>query len=178
MRRAIYCHIALLLLLQGLPGTSPALAQPADRNDVERYWLGGGLGVCSLGDMAGNVNGCCQVGSILLSARVTVNTAGLFADEFFDLAALAGLTTRSARGHASIGVGLSRVTGSRCEGLNLFSTGTCRKPIAPTIGLPIEAQLFRYLSRSLGAGLYLYANLNKEENLAGITFNLIYGKLR
>jgi len=102
----------------------------------------------------------------------------MFEDEFFDVGLLVGLAGQSRKGHASIAIGLARVTGSRSEGLDLFGTGTGREDIVPTLGLPIELQLFGNIVRNLGLGLYAYANLNAEQVFGGITVNLRLGKLR
>jgi hypothetical protein len=174
----IYRHATYLMVVVCFAGANSFGAQQSLHENNSRYWFGGGLGISSLGDIAGSADACIQSKAILFSLRLTANSAGLFRDEFFDIGLLIGPVTRSRNGHASIGIGISQVTGSRCEGLNIFSTRSARKDITPTIGLPIEAQLFRNMTDNLAIGFYVYGNVNAEENFGGVTLSLQFGKLR
>ncbi|HOT97983.1 MAG TPA: hypothetical protein PLG50_16355 [bacterium] len=166
------------VLVCQLAGISLAPVPATAETKSLRYWISGGLGICSLGDMAGNLHAGLQNGAILLSMRTTVNSAGLFDDEFYDTALLLGPSVRHSRWQASIAAGVARVTGSRGSGLNIFASGSARKAISPRAGLPLEVQLFYHLNSSLAAGLYGWANLNKVQNWGGIALNLKLGRLR
>ena len=76
---------------------------------------------------------------------------------------------------SSFGAGVSLVSGSISKGL--FAEEEPEE-IGPTIGLPLEAQLFWRSFRFIGIGLYGYANINPEESFAGATLNIQIGKLR
>ncbi len=65
------------------------------------------------------------------------------------------------------------MTGSRGKGL--FNG---REDVDPTFGLPIAVQLFGNISRIVGLGLYVYVNLNEEQDFGGVTLYLRLGKLR
>lgn len=156
-------------------------AQSTAPMNHSRYWISGGLGISSLGSLAGSVNGCVQYNRALFIAHATANSQGTFDDEFFDIGLLMGVASKSRKGHVSVAVGVSLVTGSRSEGLYINFFGNeekGRQDITPTFGIPLEVQLYRNLGRFLGLGFDIYANINSEQAFSGITLNLWIGKLR
>ncbi|MBU4444988.1 hypothetical protein KJ656_07910 [bacterium] len=174
----IYRFFTCLILVLVFAGINSVCAQPTSQTSKSRFWLSGGLGLSTLGSIAGSANASIQFKRILFTLRTTANSASLFGDEFFDVGLLVGLASQGRGGHASVSVGFARVTGSRSDGLDLFGTGAGREDIDPTFGLPIEVQLFGNIGRILGLGLYAYANVNTEQIFGGITVNLRFGKLR
>lgn len=143
-----------------------------------KYWLCAGLGGCTLGDLAGSAAISLRFDRTIFSMRTTANSAGLFGDEYYDVGLLVGYAAQMGRGHCSIAIGIARVTGSYGHGLNLFSTSASREKIAAQAGLPLELQLYPYISRVFGLGLYGYADLNAVQSFAGITLSLRVGRLR
>jgi hypothetical protein len=91
---------------------------------------------------------------------------GPIGDERFDAGVLVGTGQRDDGGSASLAVGISRVTGSDYTpgtGSGLFSGGQ-RESMDPIIGFPIESQLFVNFSRTVGLGLYVFANVNSDRS--------------
>jgi len=146
------------------------------------FWLNGGLGVNSLGSLAGSANVSLQLDKYIYALRATANSenAELFGggDEFFDTGLLFGLATKSRKKFASIAIGIARVTGNRYEGKPGLFGGGKRVNIAPTVGFPVEVQLFLRPASFFGVGTYIYGNLNSEQSFGGITLCLQLGKLR
>jgi len=174
----LVCASFVLLLAKAAPADAQL---PAEPNKVT-YWLSGGLGHSSLGSLAGNASGNIQYGSGLISLHASAHaeTVEIFGggDELYDLGLLVGIASRGTRELASFAVGIARVTGSRYIGRpGLFSSGR-RVGTQPTIGLPIEAQLFHKLGRIAGLGACMYADINSEQTFGGITLNIQLGKLR
>ena len=138
----------------------------------DTYWLNAGLGFSTLGSLSGNLGGSFQHDNLLFSLRTTVHSESTFegGDEFFDLGFLVGFASRSTTHHASIAIGIARVTGSRYEGKSgLFSSGK-RVEIDAVIGIPIETQLFIKFNNA-GIGVNIFVNLNKVQTFGGLNFN-------
>jgi hypothetical protein len=171
-RRIIIVCALLVLFLDGLH------AQSSQTDTTPAWWLSAGLGGCTLGDLAGSAAMSLRFDRVIISMRTTANSAGLFDDEYYDLGLLVGYAAQMGRGHWSIAVGIASVTGTYGHGLNLFSSNESREKVPAHIGLPLEVQLFPYVSRFWGVGLYGYADVNAEQSFAGITLSLRLGKLR
>jgi hypothetical protein len=174
-----YRYFFLVAFALFLSHANSISARPIDTSVGPKYWLSAGVGLCSLGYMGGSASLTLQVDHMSISMRTTATSAGLFEDEYYDFGLLMGYSSQIGRGHVSIAAGIANVTGSHSEGLNLFSSnGNGRKNISPSVGVPIEVQLYPQLSRILDLGIYGYANLNSVQNFAGITLSVRLGKLR
>jgi hypothetical protein len=140
------------------------------------FWVNFGVGGGSISEnaVALSANATYQFGKNLLTLRAA-GTGELFGKSIGDNGLLYGLALKQEQVFVSVGVGLAFVEGSISHGL--FSTKEPEK-IGPTIGIPVEAQLFWRPARFLGIGLYAFANLNSEEPFAGITLGFQFGKLR
>lgn len=140
------------------------------------YWvnLGAGSGSISKNAFALSANATYQFGNNLLTLRAA-GTGELFGKSIGDYGLLYGLPLKQEQVFISIGVGLAFVEGSISHGL--FSLIPPEK-IGPTIGIPLEVQLFWRPTRFLGMGLYGFANLNPEEPYVGVTLSFQLGKLR
>ena len=87
---------------------------------------------------------------------------GMFSggDEFSDLSFLIGYSSSHPTTHASIAVGLTKVSGSRYIGTpGLFGNGK-RHAIESTVGLAIESQLFIKATSAFGVGIIPYPKFN------------------
>ena len=149
-----------------------------NNNSVKKnyYWVnfGAGLGSISEDAFALSANATYQFGKNILTLRAA-GTGELFWKSIGDNGLLYGLALKQGQVFVSVGAGLAFVEGSISDGL--FSTRELEK-IGPTIGIPLEAQLFWRPTRFLGIGLYAFANLNSEEPFAGITLGFQFGKLQ
>lgn len=109
-----------------------------------------------------------STGAAMLEKGKTMNDYGLLYNRAFGSSLI----------HVSAGVGLSIVSGSiDKEGFTLFSESEDEK-IGPTIGLPLDIQLFWRPLSFIGLGIYGFGNLNPEESYAGFTICLQLGKLK
>ena len=148
--------------------------EPSGKNNST--WVNLGLGAGSVQEVENSISASLsltyQTGRHAFSLR-TATSGGIFEDSFWDLALLYGWGTKPAQVHASAGIGISLVGGSRSEGL--FSE---TEKVNTTIGLPLEIQLSWRPLRFLGLCAYGFANINKEESFVGLTFCIQIGKLR
>jgi len=181
MSKIINLSIQIIIIL--ILGFRSVIAQEKLEPDMYPIWINAGLGISSLGAIGGNAGLSVQSGKWLYTIRGTANSenSGILSggDEFFDVALLFGIATENKKNHASFSIGIARVTGSRYrEGSGGFLFSGKRNDISPTIGLPMESQLFFKISGFLGLGLNLYFNLNKEESFGGLSLNLMLGSLR
>ena len=140
------------------------------------YWIHAGLGRSSLGSLGASAGLGIQLNNLILSLRGTTNAEEFIeifseGDEFFAVGLLVGIGARKQKVHASFSMGIARVTGSR------YISGE-RVDIDPTVGLPIEVQLFHKAYRSSAIGLNFYWNINREESFGGLTVGFMFGKLR
>ena len=135
-----------------------------------------GIGSGSVGEesvaIAANIS--YQFSKNLLSLR-TVGNFEWFGKSMSERGFLYGRTLKQNSLFVSVGAGFALVEGSISHGL--FYNKEAEK-IGPTIGIPLEAQLFWRPSSFLGIGLYGFANLNPAESFYGFTLNLQIGKLR
>jgi hypothetical protein len=169
-RRASCFALAFLILV---PTTGEATVQkpsPTTRRDT--YWLGAGLGLGSE-DFGAQLNASYQSGANLFSLRIA-STAGLFEDGFTDYALLYGRATRAAGERHLLGaaVGVAVVDGCRGGGF-----GGCQD-VPAVFGLPLELQAFWRPGKTVGLGLYGFANFNRSRSFAGLTLSLQVGRLR
>ena len=151
-----------------------AQAKEITAND-KFYWLNLGLGGSTVGEdgsAALNLNATYQFGRNVLSLRALKNAA-LFKKEIEEYGLLYGLALTSPPFLASFGGGVAVVSGTIDH--SPFSPD---EKIDPTIGLPLEVQLFWRPFRLTGVGLYGFANVNSEESYVGGTIGLQFGKLR
>jgi hypothetical protein len=164
-----------LLILAGIlpPHTAHALAQDTTAAPQDAFWVAAGLGVGSE-DFAGDAGVSYQHGIHLFSFRVAAS-AGLFDDQFSDIALLYGRATRTARDRyrAGAAIGLAAVDG--CVGGSLFGDCQHRRTV---VGLPLEAQLAWLPATFLGFGLYGFADFNRTRSFAGVTLSVQLGRVR
>lgn len=143
--------------------------------DDKFFWINLGLGPSTVDDGSGfNMNATYQFNRNILSLRLTFSGA-LFGKTIGDYGILYNYALTSSKVLSSFGVGVSLVSGSISKGL--FPEEEPEE-IGPTVGLPLEAQLFWRPFRFIGIGLYGYANINPEESFAGATLSVQLGKLR
>ncbi|MCX6175682.1 MAG: hypothetical protein NTZ27_13090 [Ignavibacteriales bacterium] len=141
------------------------------------YWATVGVGLSSIGygsstSFALNANITYQFDRNILSLRVA-GGGEVFGKSLIDYGLLYGYSLNSTSFFLSIGAGLAIVFGIKDNGL--FNKG---ENIGPTVGLPIEAQLFWRPLAAFGLGLYFFADVNTEDLFAGATLSLQFGKLR
>ena len=144
--------------------------------DKKYYWLNFGIGAGSVGEegIAIAANLSYHFDKNLLSLRA-VGNGELFGKTMSDYGLLYGRSLKQNSLFVSVGAGLALVEGSISHGL--FSNKEPEK-IGPTLGVPLELQLFWRPSSFLGIGLYGFANLNPEESFVGATISLQLGKLK
>ncbi len=177
-----YLFIILILITSLSLEFTSVFARTETKSNENLYWFNGGLGRSSLGSVGGSTGMSIQLKKMMFSMRATANSEGGGildgGDEFFDVGLLIGIATQRLKNNASFLVGIARVAGSRYIETSDSFFGGKRVDIVPTIGFPIESQLFFKLSGWFGMGLNIYLNLNREETFGGITLNLMLGKLR
>lgn len=182
-------HSILAFLFAGLliaSATVPVVhAQEAERRATPYYWVSGGFGFSSLGYISASAHASVQYRFALASLRLTANSGaeaegflGPVGDELFDQGLLVGLCRQGPKRRASLAGGIARVSGSRYEPDGGFFGMGRREDISPVLGVPVEGQLFTNLSRHVGIGLYLFANVNEEKSFGGATLNLQVGGLQ
>ncbi len=174
------CSFFIFIILLHI-GYESVHAQAEKESLKNLHWINAGLGVSSMGSFGGNAGLSIQYGKLIYTLRGTANSEEYLrgGDEFFDVGLLIGIASETQKSHASISIGIAIVTGSRYQKTpSFFGFGGKSVDIIPTIGLPIESQLFLKLSRSIGMGFNIYLNINKEEPFGGITLNLLLGKVK
>ncbi len=90
----LFSYVILFLVFAGL---NSVYAQPKSPTNDSRYWFSGGLGMCTLGSIAGSDNASVQFKTDLFSLRGTANSESLFGDEFYDVGLLVGLASQGRR---------------------------------------------------------------------------------
>jgi hypothetical protein len=145
-----------------------------------RTWLGAGLGAAVRGgdhdaDIALSLNLSHRRGAHVFSLRGVVAFEFL-GDDVSDVGLLYGRSLTSGAVFATAGGGLGVVSGTRRSG-GLFGGGYSES-FGPTIGIPLEAQLFVRVLSFLGVGVYGFANTNVEKSLLGATVAVQLGALR
>jgi hypothetical protein len=145
-------------------------------SNEKNFWINLGLGKGSISQNAAalSTNATYQFGKNVVTLRAA-GTGELFGKSVGDYGLLYGITLKQEQVFISGGVGLAYVEGTISHGL--FSSRPPEK-IGPTIGIPVEAQLFWRPFSFLGIGLYGFANLNPEEPFVGATLSFQFGKLR
>lgn len=170
-RRASLFALAFLILVPTAGEATVQASSPMSRRDT--YWLGAGLGLGSE-DFGAQLNASYQSGANLLSLRIA-STAGLFEDEITDYGLLYGRATRAAGERYQLGAALGVAVVDGCRGGGVFSG--CQD-VSAVIGLPLELQAFWRPGKTVGLGLYGFANLNRSRSFAGLTLSLQVGRLR
>lgn len=168
----------VLLLLVGL-GSFTAQAQNSSPPSVLR--LNVGLGLSSLGALAGAASLNTGIGPVLVSLRTTANSESLRlfdeSTEMFDVGLLAGWRFKDHNTYVSVAAGLGSVFGSHAvPGESVVDTK--RERLGPVVGLPFEGQVFFAGDGAIGIGLYGYANLNRERSFGGVALCFRLGSLR
>lgn len=133
-------------------------------------WANGGIG---LGWDLGRVlagSGSLQARHHVVSARVTVSEAEATADHRtrWDAGLLYGRTRFRDDDQLSlaIGVGMAGAAGDqRC----LLCTGPAMRT---TVGIPLELQYLKRRANTLGGGVYVFANVNRERSFGGVAMAL------
>ena len=168
----------LLYLLSSLSFTYSQKKEEEPANE-DFFWgtLGTGIGAKTDDNslpLAFNLNFTYRHNLNLFSFRLT-SVGVLFDRTLNDYGLLYGYTLTSSALFTSIGAGLAVMSGTKYAGL--FSNEK-NKSIGPTIGLPLEAELFWHPVNPLGLGLYLFADINPEKTFEGVTLSIQIGKLR
>jgi len=148
-----------------------------DTTKENYYWATVGIGLGTICDgkdatFSLNANIAYQFDKNMLSLRV-VDVGKVFGKNLIDYGLLYGYLLNSTSFFLSIGAGVAIVSGIKDNGI--FNKG---ENIGPTVGLPIEAQLFWRPITAFGLGLYFFADVNPENFFAGTTLSLQFGKLR
>jgi|YelNatPaOPRAMG01_1025707.scaffolds.fasta_scaffold00561_5 hypothetical protein len=147
-----------------------------DTTNENYYWATVGIGLGAMGDKGTsfslNANITYQFDKNMLSLRV-VDVGKVFGKNLTDFGLLYGYSLNSTSFFSSIGAGFAIVSEIKDNGLFNKSEN-----IGPTIGLPIEAQLFWRPITAFGLGLYFFADVNPENFFVGTTLSLQFGKLR
>ncbi|MCR4439036.1 MAG: hypothetical protein QHJ34_08950 [bacterium] len=76
--------------------------------------------------------------------------------------------------------GLAWVRGSEFQGDWLGLSGVPGRWVSrgPTLGFPLEIQVFYPFSRFVGVGAYAFYDLNAPQPFSGATVTIVMGKLR
>jgi len=164
--RLLLCLFLLTGLLAAGTGVIPVSAQRPvfETQDTQRYaWVNGGLVAGRTGIGIG-VAGGIPFGNRAFSGGRYVRMTKIFSSEnVWDAGPLVGLTGQGRYGHFSLGTGLVVVGGDRPATEN---------DKLPTLGVPVDVQLFLTPVRSLGIGLHGYATVNPGQNLLGVALEL------
>src|SRR5699024_5673407 len=96
-------------------------------------------------------------------------------DDFYDIGLLYGRATSTRTFQFSLAAGLSLVKGEQSVSVN---EGIAIEEVSPIIGFPIELQANWEPTNIIGLGITGFVNLNRVQSFAGITINLLIGKLR
>ncbi len=150
-----------------------------ETTDENFYWCtlgigtGAGLESSSL-PVAFNLNLTYRHIRNMFSFRIAT-TSKILGSDLNDYGLLYGYTITTSAFFSSLGAGVAIVSGTLRGGL--FSNDK-NKSIGPTIGLPLEAQLFWHPSSAFGLGLYFFADINPEKTFDGVTLSIQFGKLR
>ena len=167
----------LLIAISWLAFSDPSYAQSDGSAAREKFfWVNLGIGPSSVGEDGGafSLSGTYQFGKNTLSFRV-LSTGEIFGKSLNEYGLLYGRTLKSSSILISAGAGLAMVEGRISHGI--LSSKELDN-IEPTIGMPVEVQLFWRPASVIGIGLYGFANLNPEESFYGCTLSLQIGKLR
>lgn len=139
-----------------------------------QYWLnfGPGIGTLGNGSIALIAGITYQSGKNLFKVRAS-RVTDVFEDGFYDFGLLYGRAASTGAFQFSFAAGLALVKGSRStEGFGHS------EPISPAIGIPIELHFNWEPLTIIGLGITGFANVNSTQSFAGITINLLIGKLR
>lgn len=160
-------HLCALLAVAITAGAATLRSQPAEQL---RAWVNVGLGASSLGSISGSVEASAQLGHHLLAVRGTENSAEIFGDSYWDVAATYGYATIDRWWLASAGLGVALVGG--VEDAGLFSPG---HPLAPVAGFAFDAQLFYRPFSWMGIGAHVYADMNRLRSFTSANLCLQFG---
>lgn len=164
--RLLICLLLLTGLLAAGAGVHSASAQQPvfETQDTQRYlWVNGGL-VAGRTGIGVSVAGGIPFGNRAFSGARYVKMAKILSSEnVWDAGPLVGLSGQGRYGHFSLGTGLVVVGGDR---------PAIENDKLPTLGVPVDVQLFLTPFRSLGIGLHGYANVNPGQNLLGVAVEL------
>lgn len=155
------------LAVAAATGATTLRSQPVEE---PRWWVNLGLGGSSLGSIAGSVEASAQIGHNLLALRGTENSAEIFGDSYWDVAATYGYATIDRRWLASAGLGVAVVGG--VEDAGLFSKG---RTLAPIGGVALDAQAFYRPLTWMGIGVHAYADFNARRSFTSATICLQVG---
>ena len=92
----------------------------------------------------------------------------------WDIGLLYGIGSTKGKSSIMMSGGVSYVGGVRIDDDKI----TSKEISISTIGLPVEAQIAWFFSPEFGLSVTLFGNINSEKTFGGVTFNLIFGKLR
>lgn len=149
----------------------------------DTFWANLGMGIGTVDDgttFLGNLSyqtrnhvytlRALSTGTAILDKGKTMNDVGLLYNRVF----------KSSWIHCSAGAGLAVVCGTiDSTGFTLGGTDSDKdEKLGPTIGLPLDVQLFLRPLPFLGLGLYGFADINPEESFLGFALCLQLGKLK
>ncbi len=170
----------LIILIFSLSGANAQvveeqLEEPPLKNT---YWLMLGLGGSSLGAFdatAFDLTGAAAYrrGKQYISLRSVWNSRLDKQQTYYD----AGLIYGNVLGEsdvfvAAVGTGVSMVGGQRQNDAGDI------EDFDPVLGLPIEAQFRWRIRENVGAGLYLFGNINSRVNFYGAAASVYFGKFQ
>lgn len=140
-----------------------------------QFWLNVGGGIGTLGNESAAITAgiSIQLDKNLFTLRA-YRVAGNLVEDLYDIGLLYGRAISTESAQFSYAAGLSLVKGEKGV---IVSNGITAERIS-TIGIPIELQANWELTNFIGLGITGFVNLNRAQSFAGITINLLIGKLR
>lgn len=172
-------------------------SQAQDSNN--RFWLDLGLGFATAGGgeetrpgggASLRVAGHFQFEKAVISVPLTINgggksnydafLGGKMRDQFNDVGLLVGYAfSHDSNMQLVISSGISRVGGSKVvrdtEECWFFCNGGKSEDFEPLVGIPIEVGLYSLGRSAFGLGLTMHININRQENFAGFSLNVMIG---
>jgi len=167
------CVLALGALLAGAAVPGAVIAQQSE--PATRVWLGLGIAAVGVRNVKVNAGGSVELGVERGPVHYGIRMMWLGdldhlpevgSDRVREVGALYGRVATTSWGHASVAVGLSRVSVDGCDGTYAKSCGTIGVPLAAEAGLE---------RRVVGLALQAFGNLNSKAMFGGFAFSLRLG---
>lgn len=168
--------------------TAPESSEPDDHNNKSRdlFWFNLGLGGSNRG-IAMGIAGSYQFKNMVFSTRLIGNQSVCFSESnpcpwVSDIALLFGYMKRYSSLRLALATGISLVQGidrgdpiPGSGGSGFFTFPDYYDDYYRKFGVPIEVQVFAAPVSFMGAGLYLFGNINSRRSFFGVMVSLQLG---